>query len=115
MSDNKEKPKIADLPPMTNAPGETTQQPPAPAQAAFAPDRQINHNESPFSKPVVKKPQQAVRKNPSRGYPVPKGCTWRDLSREQRAAWLHQHEQRWKQQYEASQAKHRAAIGWTRG
>lgn len=112
MSDHKEKPKIADLPGMETLEANGV---PTAAEKAFSAERAINHNESPFSQPVVKKPLPERKKNPSRGYPVPKGCTWRDLSPQQRAAWLHQHEQRWKSQYEASQKKHRAMIGWTRG
>ncbi len=51
----------------------------------------------------------------SRGYPVEPGQTWHDLSREQRQAWMYNHENRWKKRYAAQGSSMKPDMGWTRG
>ncbi len=52
----------------------------------------------------------------NRGYPVPEGHTWADLTPAQRQEWFNNHENRWKQKYTQSAQKMGGGdMNWTRG
>ena len=51
----------------------------------------------------------------SKGYPVQPGQTWHDLTPQQRNEWFANHENRWKQRFQAQNSSVQAMPSWTRG
>lgn len=50
-----------------------------------------------------------------KGIPVPQGCTFQDLSKEQRDEFFNQEEQRWKKEYNKKKGTITAMPSLTRG
>jgi hypothetical protein len=59
--------------------------------------------------------QHAPYVSKSKGYPVQPGQTWHDLTPVQRNEWFANHENRWKQRFQAQNSAVQGVATWSRG